>query len=774
MTEPLPKRFGDYRLLRKIAHGGMAEIFLAENRTGSVVAIKRLLPHFAEEERFIRMFIDEAHITSHLDHPNIVAVHDDGKIGGSYYIAMEFVQGHSLFAVSERARAAEASLPFGLSAFVVAELLNGLDHAHLARDSAGQPLGVVHRDVTPQNILLSYDGDVKLLDFGVAKARTRLTHTEAGFTKGKLSYMSPEQARGDALDHRSDLFSVGIILYELTTRSRLFDKDGPGGILSAIVNHPIPRPSSRCADYPEELEAIVMRGLAQDVEGRWRSAGEMRLALLRFVRRQGPRLPPGRPQIRKMLYDLFGPPDFRTVVDAGAGVTEGRASASARVPGRNPAASAGWAGRSTGARGEGDQTRMLSLGNDDLPTDRVRGLEETRAAVPEAPDPVAREEAGGFEPPHLVRGWAARFSASRASDLVRSWRAHRRGWWWGLGAVGLVGLVGFGLVSGAFVRVGRGRTADAEVMQQAREAAGVVQRAPVDAAHVPTVLRVSTEPPGATVHVNGIGMGSVTPVVLEDLPVGRPLELTLVLSGYRGHVESVSLRPDQGTRELNFILVRKRGSVAVRSEPDGATVSVDGRPGGVTPARIDRLDAERPIDVRVSKRGYIARSGVVVLADGEHRTLDFRLAIDPRSLPPGRISVESSPSGCAAYIDGAHAGTTPLSGFTASVGVHAVRVECKHHAEQTRRIRVQAGKTAQVSMELRPSEFGYLTVHPVPAAGSVVHIDGTRIPAPVEFRKVVAGRHRVMVENPGLNLKREMVVDVAPNARVTRQVNLVH
>src|SRR5205823_2237363 len=181
-------------------------------------------------------------------------VYDQGKTNGYYYIAMEFVQGHSLLALGEKAKSMKIPLPRGLLAYIIAELLGGLASAHAARDAKGRHLGIVHRDVTPQNILISYEGEVKLIDFGVAKARARLTQTEAGFTKGKLSYMSPEQARGEELDGRSDLFSVGIVLYEITTGTRLFNKDGPGGILSAIVNDPIPLPSTRDKSYSRELE----------------------------------------------------------------------------------------------------------------------------------------------------------------------------------------------------------------------------------------------------------------------------------------------------------------------------------------------------------------------------------------------------------------------------------------------------------------------------------------------------------------------------------------
>lgn len=776
MAETFPIDFGEYRLLRKIAQGGMAEIFLAHDRSGSVCAIKRILPHLAAEESFIRMFIDEARIVSHLDHPNIAAVYDQGKIQGYYYISMEFVQGHSLLALSERAKSVKMPLPYGLLSYIVAELLAGLGCAHSARDSKGRHLGIVHRDVTPQNVLLSYEGGVKLVDFGVAKARARLTQTEAGFTKGKLSYMSPEQARGEELDGRSDLFSVGIILHEITTNGRLFNKEGPGGILGAIVNDPIPKPSSRRKDYPKRLESVVMRGLEKDIGRRWQSAEEMRDALLQFARRESP--PPSQRRLRELIHDLFGPPDSQKVIEE-VRATGVPTPASIRVPVMVPGASAQARDTSEtsqrgGAKGS-DETRMFARGSgDNLSVERAGKLEKTSGGLPAVSVRIPADEVVVPEPVLPLRVRLGHFLAALADDLSFSWRAHRMRWVLGLVGGGLAATLVLGLLTGAFGRVGQWLTATAQDMKEMREAAGLSQGSPTDAGVVPTVLRVSTEPPGASISVDGIGMGSVTPASLEDLPLSRSLEIELGLPGYRPHVEKLSLWPNQGIREMNFILVRKQGSVAVRSEPQGATVEIDGKKTSqVTPTVLEQLDADRPIKIRVFKTGYIAKTQVVVLRDEERKALDFPLDVDQRSVPPGRITVDSSPSGCVAFIDGAYAGTTPIVDFRAKTGEHSVRVACEHHGEETRQISVWANETAKVSFELLPSEFGYLTVRPIPADGSVVRINGKRVPSPVEFRKVVPGRHVVTVENARYNLKRKMAVQVGPNARVTRRINLM-
>lgn len=777
MAESFPIEFGEYRLLRKLAQGGMAEIFLAQDKKGHICAVKRILPHLAHEESFIRMFIDEARIVSHLHHPNIAGVYDQGKHAGYYYIAMEFVQGHSLLAVSERAKSMKIPLPLGLLGYIIAELLAGLGCAHSARDAKGRHLGIVHRDVTPQNVIIGYDGEVKLIDFGVAKARARLTQTEAGFTKGKLSYMSPEQARGEELDARSDLFSVGIILYEITTNSRLFNKEGPGGILGAIVNDPIPPPTLKSKRYPKQLEAIVMKALEKEVNRRWQSAEEMRDALMRFAKREQPT--PGKKRLEDLVYDLFGAPESQKDIDRAKAV-QAPTPAEVAAHGRMVEPSVRVRGRAIVSDSEVeaheslervDETRMMRPDYELQPSGLSRKVEVTSDGTPIVQLPIPHEDVPVPEPKLPFRVRAAQFLAALSADLRVSWREHRARWV-GIGS----GLLGLCLILVAwqvigFDRIGGWVGSTAKKARAFKQSAGLSDEG-FDAGYRPTVLRLVTEPPGAQVAVDGIGMGSVTPADLDELPTGRPLEIEMSLPGYRVRKASVTLFPDQGIREETFTLERQAGGLLVRSEPTDAAVWIDGKRSGRTPRSVEGLVAGKPVTVKVKKKGYLAKSNVVVVPDGEVREVFFDLEVDKRSIPPGRISAKTSPDGCSVFVDDQFAGTTPVV-LTKRPGSYSVKVKCENYGEESRTIIVDSGRTSQVSFAMRPTVFGYLTIRPIPAQGSEVRINGKPVRLPVEFLKVIPGRHQIVVSNRSLNMQKSISVDVGPNARITRNVSLL-
>lgn len=776
MAEKFPIEFGDYRLLSKLAQGGMAEIFLAQDAQGTICAIKRILPHLAHEESFIRMFIDEARIVSHLDHPNIAAVYDQGKVDGYYYIAMEFVQGHSLLALSERAKQIKMPLPRGLLAFVVAELLAGLGCAHSARDKKGRHLGIVHRDVTPQNVLISYDGEVKLVDFGVAKARARLTHTEAGFTKGKLSYMSPEQARGEELDGRSDLFSVGVILHEITTNSRLFNKEGPGGILGAIVNDPIPKPSSKAKGYPRLLEDICMQALDKDVDTRFQSAEEMQDALMRYARKERPK--PGKSRLKDLTHDLFGPPDSQKDIDRALkpASTPGRARAHRAPSEAQPAVQT--AVPRAGTKRRDDETRMMELERERelAPRSRVaRNLEITSDGTPivQLPIPGDDRDIPVPEVTEPLRVRLARFLAAFADDLKLSWRNHRKQWWIGI-AVGCVLLffaIGFG--SGAFGKLKTGVSGVMASAKKFRETEGITEGVAVDAGFELTQLRLASDPPGASITINGIGMGAVTPHTIDSPQLNAKLKVELLLPGYRTYTEELVLVENRGLQEFTMTLQRRAGGLKVGSEPPGSRISINGkRTSKRTPALLEGLKADEPVTVRVSLKGYRSDTKVVTVMDDAVNELFFDLKVDQAQIPRGSISVETSPSGCSVFLGDKYAGTSPVAKIPAKAGSHRVRVTCEHYGEEVRSVSVWSGQPTPVSFTLRPSAFGYITVRPVPSQGSVVRINGRRVPSPVEYRKVVPGHHVIEVVNKRLNQTRRIEVDVGPEARVTRRVNL--
>ncbi|HYU16237.1 MAG TPA: serine/threonine-protein kinase, partial [Candidatus Acidoferrum sp.] len=275
--------FGKYTLVCKLATGGMGELFVAR-KTGAggfekLVVIKRLLPHLAEDAHFVAMLLDEARIAARLSHPNVCQVHDLGEVDGHYYIAMEHLEGVPASLILRRASRAGQRLELGLATAVLRQAGEGLDHAHNLCDSAGNSVGLVHRDVSPSNLFVTESGIVKVLDFGVAKSHDALARTHTGALKGKYAYMSPEHVLGRPVDRRSDVWSLGVVLYELLTAQRLFWRDSEYKMFQAIVESPIPPLVERRPGLPPRVAQVADRALSRDPALRFASAREMGEAL---------------------------------------------------------------------------------------------------------------------------------------------------------------------------------------------------------------------------------------------------------------------------------------------------------------------------------------------------------------------------------------------------------------------------------------------------------------------------------------------------------------
>jgi TonB family protein len=283
---PLPEeeptdgiRFGQYVLLEKIATGGMAEVWKARMRGvegfQKIVAIKKILPHLSDNQEFIGMFVDEAKLAAQLNHNNIIHIYDLGKIQSSYYIAMEFVDGYDLKTILKRAQNRDQPLSIELSLFIASKIAAALDYAHRKRDFENRDIGLVHRDVSPQNVLISHEGDIKLCDFGIAKAASKASQTQTGALKGKLQYMSPEQAWGRNIDRRSDIFALAIVLFEMLTRRKLFTGENEMSVLEQVREANVIAPSQVNDEVTPEIDSIVLKALQKDPANRYQTAAEM-------------------------------------------------------------------------------------------------------------------------------------------------------------------------------------------------------------------------------------------------------------------------------------------------------------------------------------------------------------------------------------------------------------------------------------------------------------------------------------------------------------------
>lgn len=288
-----PEVFGKYILLEKIATGGMAEIYLARatgaENVSKFFAIKRILPQFSQNYEFVQMFKEEAKIAIQLSHANIVPIFEFGEENGQFYLAMEFVEGRNLRQVLTYAKKREESLDIPMCAYIIKEAARGLSNAHNSVDgTTGAPLNITHRDISPQNIMLSFEGEVKIVDFGIAKAESKIESTRAGTLKGKFGYMSPEQAEGQDVDFRTDIFSLGIVLWELLAKDRLFVSNNEMNTLKKIRDCQIPSLRKIDSNIPAELERITNKALTRDRTLRYQSSEEMYLDLNVFLNKHYP------------------------------------------------------------------------------------------------------------------------------------------------------------------------------------------------------------------------------------------------------------------------------------------------------------------------------------------------------------------------------------------------------------------------------------------------------------------------------------------------------
>jgi serine/threonine-protein kinase len=451
----------------------MGQVLLAKKGQGDfekLVVIKRILPHLVEDEEFFTMFMDEAKITMRLDHPNIARINEFGVEAGVHFIEMEYVAGEDLRRVEKRAAAAGKGIPIGVVLRIVADAAAGLDFAHKAKDAKGQPLGLVHRDVSPQNVLVGFDGSVKLIDFGVAKAAGRAQHTATGILKGKFPYMSPEQARGDALDCRSDVFALGIILWEQLTGRRLFKGENDLETQRLVLACQVPAPSEVEPSVPKGLDSIVLKALAKDREARFADAAGLRMALEEFALANA--IPSSSAHLSAFMQELYAEriareSDPRTL-EEDSGLTDLDVGGLAK-----PSGGATVVDRNSQPQGSGAQTAVARPGS---------GVHTQ--AVPPPPKP-----------------------ASKAL-------------WVGVGAVALMAIGAAAWVS----------TRDEPVVPSASVVTDVTRPPPVEGAR-PVEVRVESEPAGADVELAGEKVGQ-TPFRAHILPAKLPMVVKLSRDGY--------------------------------------------------------------------------------------------------------------------------------------------------------------------------------------------------------------------------------------------------
>jgi serine/threonine protein kinase len=685
--------FGKFELQRKLAVGGMAEIFLASVQGPEgflkTVAIKRILPHLTEDQDFVTMFLDEARLVARFNHPNIVQIYELGDVEGRYFLSMEFVHGVSMSKVLKACRKRERPLPLEYGAKIVSFACDGLDYAHNFADADGHPLNLIHRDVSPQNLMLSYDGVVKVLDFGIAKAAGNLFQTRSSSLKGKAAYMSPEQItqKAGGLDRRSDVFALGIVLYEFATGRRPYEADTELELMMSIVQKPIPDPRLLNPILPEGLAVILDKALAKDREQRYASCRALRQDLEQFLVDQ--RLMVDTYALSAFLRELIPPGDVRV------GMT-------LPTPSRPSLNREEVDGALRGVRSDSGKSRP----SPHTPTGRRPApvvQDEEPATVLTPSKPISARLAASI-PPEPLGDTTLRASPSLppkppAAGLPMGWM---------MAGLVLLGVIGAG---GAFLFVGtpetdpRGQASrDAGLPEERGEDAGPAGVGPVGVgpdAGVAGAPEGSPDAGAAKAPEGSPDAGLVrAPEGSPDAGLARDAGTGPAVLVDRGHrkkrVDSPPPR-DGGTivePPRPVAMAEGKGKLVVDSRP-WTNVSIDGTSYGTTP--LGPVDLEAGLhDVELLNRagGIRVKKQIRILAGQTQRVME--------KFGQGQLQVFVKPFG-EVFVNGQSKGMTPLDGpITLYEGTHTVRViNSKDGKEETRQVKLTAGQTQKLIFDLR-------------------------------------------------------------------------
>ena len=702
------RALGRYTLLRRIAAGGMAEVYVARSRGISgfekKVAIKKILPQHSHNERFIDMLVDEAKITVSLTHPNIAQVYELGLDGEDYFIVMEYVEGRPLNRLMQRVdeRGAD-TIPLEHAVHAVCEVAKGLEHAHRQKDQRGRALGIVHRDISPQNILISYHGDVKLIDFGIARAEGRINQTSAGVIKGKLRYLAPEIASGEEPDSRADIYCCGIVLFELLTGEAMFAPKTDFEAIEMATEGRVKSPRSRNPRVPQDLDDIVMKALVRDRTQRYQSAKDLYGDLRRFLNQNYPAFVGS--ELGDFMQGMFEPEmaHERRLDEAAERVASEREETSAAAYEEEEETLAARAESFAAASFEADAKRYrqlvtrLGISSDPRGGMKVAGADGGRAmsVVPadpsERPPPrgedlkgpptqplkMADDEASSIEPTvradnpfdETVRGQAPqvegaegaggiieRVHAAVASGEVPAWSrdmptnptARRRVRPEVLAALGAGALMV--LVAGAWA-LSAGPSAGPE--EEPHQLPPIAIAEPPPATHASLVLEVT---PRIPINVDVDGQRRITaalpPVELPNLTPGAQL-LSVSAEGYRSQELERSFVA--GERQLlELLLEAATGHIEVIGADEGELWASAGEVQGLEITNIP-LDTVVELEVR--------RAAIRPWRTRVHVTTPDLLTVEapaPKHLPKGTLVVNARPLSTV-FVDGKRRGQTPLS-----------------------------------------------------------------------------------------------------------------
>lgn len=632
-----PRPFGKYFLTDRIAVGGMAEIYKAKtfgvDGFEKVLAIKKILSHYSSDKDFITMLTDEAKLVVNLSHANIVQVYDLGRVGNDYFISMEYIDGINMRDLIERSKELGEPIPPEIVVYIACEVCRGLDYAHNKRDPSGKPLKIVHRDVSPQNILVSYEGGVKIVDFGIAKAAMNLSQTNIGTLKGKVTYMAPEQAFGKPVDGRTDIFSLGIVFYELLTSKRLFHGESQMEILKKIRNTKITKETLNNI-IPDALKPILTKALAYSVKDRYLSAADMQVDLNRALYTAYHDVSPRK--LAELLHRWFQKELNQK--------KENRAEANPKNPNETVLVSSTPSQVNLVHREEGQSNPFSDTIK---PDDNI-----TKASLMHDPLDQPVELAETTEKSEVTDEGEIPLEELLARKRKKTQRMR------------LIFLFAILVLIAAYVAYSNYKPHPIEKQLQT----DIKVKLPIENQSEKRSILLVSDPSGATVLLNGKALEQNTPVALSELEVGKAYELLLKKDGFSdlSKILTVTNDTEESLSLALTALAPATYSFTINSSPAGALVYLNGEETKqVTPAKLSGLDPTINYAVTLKLKDYKVYEYKLANQDGRDQSLDVKLAHEERA----GLILMSHPSGAQVLVDGKDMGiTTPATLGDLSLG----------------------------------------------------------------------------------------------------------
>ncbi len=738
MSEFEPKQFGKYFLNEKLAVGGMAEIYKAKtfgvDGFEKLLVLKRILPHCCADKDFITMLVDEAKLSVTLSHANIVQVYDLGKVGDDYFISMEYINGVNLRDIVYRCRERGMKIPDELATYIISEICKGLDYAHRKTDASGKPFNIVHRDVSPQNILLSYEGEVKIVDFGIAKAAMNISHTMAGILKGKIAYMSPEQALGKTVDWRADLFSTGIVLYEALTLEKLFTGESQFEVLKKIRTTRIDVPKLPDT-VPEGLKPILAKALAYHVKDRYQTAGDIQVDLTKYL--YTTHIDFTTQKLAAFIKDLFAE-EIGKQHERGALEMKLEAQTS-----------------SINIAEEALQENLVHR-EDTVPTNIIQEVtsdESVSIKVPQNTPQTAKKSLGQKL---AAVGIAAVLVASVAFAYFKFIHPQITGQPTAtkipyIPAAGTLNINStppgakifldnqeMGLVTPAILEnltIGKAYTVKLkkDEFADSDRFITITSTDPVVTMNIELevasgTLDIASEPAGAEIFVDGNQTGQFTPTSLTGVPLNTDINVKLIKEGFNEFEQTVKLTSNKPQNiSAKLTQTAQISSIEITSEPAGAQIFLNGRDTGLlTPATIPNLTLGEKQNIRLVKAGYEGVTRSVTLTDTKPLKVAEILKstaappitppIDkptppvkpPPPIPPpvtatATVSIESDPAGAKIILNGKNTGKkTPSTLKNLGIGKnYTVRLEKQNYEPFTKEITVSKAEPLAIKGDLK-------------------------------------------------------------------------